>query len=398
MADQENTTAIAARRAHLRRPVGVRPRARDGRPEAQGALRPLHRRQVRRARARASTSTPSTRRTRQKLAEIALAGPGRRRRAPTRRRRGRSRRWSPAARAASAASTSSGSRASCRTGRASSRWPRRWTAASRSRSRATSTCRWPRRTSSTTPAGPTSSSTWRRAAASRPLGVVGQVIPWNFPLLMLAWKLAPALAMGNCVVLKPAETTSITALKLAEILQDAGLPPGVVNFVTGAGETGAAVMGHPVAAKVAFTGSTEVGKSDHAPARRHRPEDDDGARRQGGEHRLRRRADRPGGRGHRQRHLLQPGPRVLRRLAPPRPRAGGRPGDLEAQEPHPGPAGGRSAGQEHRPRRDQLPGAARRRSAGWWRAACSEGADDVPAALRAPRRRASISRRRSSPA
>jgi aldehyde dehydrogenase (NAD+) len=94
-----------------------------------------------------------------------------------------------------------------------------------------------------------------------PLGVIGQVIPWNFPLLMLAWKLAPALAMGNCVVLKPAETTSITALKLAEILQDAGLPPGVVNFVTGAGETGAAVMGHPGAAKVAFTGSTEVGKA-----------------------------------------------------------------------------------------------------------------------------------------
>jgi aldehyde dehydrogenase (NAD+) len=94
-----------------------------------------------------------------------------------------------------------------------------------------------------------------------PLGVVGQVIPWNFPLLMLAWKLAPALAMGNCVVLKPAETTSITALKLAGILQDAGLPPGVVNFVTGAGETGAAVMGHPGAAKVAFTGSTEVGKA-----------------------------------------------------------------------------------------------------------------------------------------
>jgi aldehyde dehydrogenase (NAD+) len=94
-----------------------------------------------------------------------------------------------------------------------------------------------------------------------PIGVVGQVIPWNFPLLMLAWKLAPALAMGNCVVLKPAETTSITALKLAEIFQDAGLPPGVVNFVTGAGETGAAVMSHPIAVKVAFTGSTDVGKA-----------------------------------------------------------------------------------------------------------------------------------------
>src|SRR6266536_3515238 len=93
-----------------------------------------------------------------------------------------------------------------------------------------------------------------------PLGVVGQVIPWNFPLLMLAWKLAPALAMGNTVVLKPAETTSVTALKLAELLNEADLPPGVVNFVTGAGETGAAVMGHPLAAKVAFTGSTEVGK------------------------------------------------------------------------------------------------------------------------------------------
>ncbi len=93
-----------------------------------------------------------------------------------------------------------------------------------------------------------------------PLGVVGQVIPWNFPLLMLAWKLAPALAMGNTVVLKPAETTSLTALKFAQLLQDAGLPPGVVNIVTGFGDTGAAVVSHPAAAKVAFTGSTEVGK------------------------------------------------------------------------------------------------------------------------------------------
>ena len=93
-----------------------------------------------------------------------------------------------------------------------------------------------------------------------PLGVVGQVIPWNFPLLMLAWKIAPALATGNTVVIKPAETTSITALKFASILLDAGLPPGVVNIVTGAGETGAAVVNHPQAAKIAFTGSTEVGK------------------------------------------------------------------------------------------------------------------------------------------
>jgi aldehyde dehydrogenase (NAD+) len=93
-----------------------------------------------------------------------------------------------------------------------------------------------------------------------PLGVIGQVIPWNFPLLMLAWKIAPALATGNTVVLKPAETTSITALKFASILTDAGLPPGVVNIVTGAGESGAAVVRHPLAAKIAFTGSTEVGK------------------------------------------------------------------------------------------------------------------------------------------
>ncbi len=93
-----------------------------------------------------------------------------------------------------------------------------------------------------------------------PHGVVGQVIPWNFPLLMLAWKIAPALAMGNTVVIKPAETTSVTAMKLAEIFQEAGLPPGAVNIVTGAGQTGAAVMGHASAAKVAFTGSTEVGK------------------------------------------------------------------------------------------------------------------------------------------
>ena len=97
-------------------------------------------------------------------------------------------------------------------------------------------------------------------ATIAPLGVVGQVIPWNFPLLMLAWKIAPALAMGNTVVLKPAETTSVTALKFAELLQEAELPLGVVNLVCGAGETGAAVVTHPTAAKIAFTGSTEVGK------------------------------------------------------------------------------------------------------------------------------------------
>ena len=96
--------------------------------------------------------------------------------------------------------------------------------------------------------------------APKPVGVVGQVIPWNFPLLMAAWKIAPALACGNTVVLKPAETTSLSCLLLAEIIQQAGLPEGVVNIVTGAGETGAALVTHQDVNKVAFTGSTEVGK------------------------------------------------------------------------------------------------------------------------------------------
>ena len=92
------------------------------------------------------------------------------------------------------------------------------------------------------------------------LGVAGQITPWNFPLLMLAWKIAPALACGNTVVLKPAETTSLTALKFAEICQEAGLPAGVVNIITGYGDTGAALVVHPDVNKIAFTGSTAVGK------------------------------------------------------------------------------------------------------------------------------------------
>jgi aldehyde dehydrogenase (NAD+) len=96
--------------------------------------------------------------------------------------------------------------------------------------------------------------------APRPLGVAGQVIPWNFPLLMAAWKLAPALATGNTCVLKPAETTPLTALLLAEVIAEAGLPPGTVNIITGDGSTGAHLVGHPGVNKIAFTGSTEVGK------------------------------------------------------------------------------------------------------------------------------------------
>ncbi|MFO0857975.1 MAG: aldehyde dehydrogenase family protein [Phycisphaerales bacterium] len=94
----------------------------------------------------------------------------------------------------------------------------------------------------------------------QPVGVCGQIIPWNFPLLMCAWKLAPALACGNTIVLKPAETTSLTALRLAEIFHEVGLPEGVVNIVTGDGKTGAAIVNHPGIDKIAFTGSTDVGK------------------------------------------------------------------------------------------------------------------------------------------
>ena len=94
-----------------------------------------------------------------------------------------------------------------------------------------------------------------------PLGVAGQVIPWNFPLLMLAWKIAPALAAGNTVVLKPAETTPLSALFFADVCRQAGLPHGVVNILTGYGDAGAALVAHEGVDKVAFTGSTEVGKA-----------------------------------------------------------------------------------------------------------------------------------------
>jgi aldehyde dehydrogenase (NAD+) len=94
----------------------------------------------------------------------------------------------------------------------------------------------------------------------RPLGVAGQIIPWNFPLLMAAWKIAPAIACGNTVVIKPSKTTSITLLRLAQIFQEAELPEGVVNVITGSSETGTAMVKHPDVNKIAFTGSTEIGK------------------------------------------------------------------------------------------------------------------------------------------
>ena len=215
----------------------VRPRARVARDRRhQAVLRPVHQRRVRRRRTATSFKTINPA-TEEVLAEVAEADEadvdravqGRPPRLHTRLVagcRGRERAQvplpdrphHPGARPAS-----------------SPCWSRS-TTASRSGSPATSTSRSPRRTSSTTPAGPTSSSTPGFGADPQPLGVAGQVIPWNFPLLMLAWKIAPALACGNTVVLKPAETTPLTALLFAEICQQADLPPGVVNIVTGAGD------------------------------------------------------------------------------------------------------------------------------------------------------------------
>ena len=148
-----------------------------------------------------------------------------------------------------------------------------------------------------------------------PVGVAGQIIPWNFPLLMAAWKIAPALAAGNTVVLKPAETTSLTSLMLAEIIQEADLPPGVVNIITGAGATGAALVNHAGRRQDRLHRIDRSRQADSALAGRNEEETDAGAGRQSAEHRLRRRADRSGRRRHHQRHLLQSGTRLLRRIA-----------------------------------------------------------------------------------
>ena len=147
----------------------------------------------------------------------------------------------------------------------------------------------------------------------RPLGVAGQIIPWNFPLLMLAWKIAPALACGNTVVLKPAETTPLTALIFTDICRQAELPPGVVNIVTGDGSHRRAPRQAPRPRQGRVHRLDRGRQGDPARARGHRHQADARARRQGRQHRLRRLRARPGGRGDRQRDLLQPGPRLLRR-------------------------------------------------------------------------------------
>ncbi len=156
-----------------------------------------------------------------------------------------------------------------------------------------------------------------------PVGVVGQIIPWNFPLLMAAWKLAPALAVGCTVVLKAAEQTPLSALRLAELVLEAGFPEGVVNILAGYGETaGAALAAHDLVDKVAFTGSTEVGKLIVTGRGRQPQEGLAGTRRQVAGDRISRRRPRTRYSRHGNGHLLQPGPNLLRRLAPVRAQEG----------------------------------------------------------------------------
>ena len=193
----------------------------------------------------------------------------------------------------------------------------------------------------------------RRPRAASRCGVVGQIVPWNFPLLMAAWKLAPALACGNTAVLKPAETTPLTALLLAEICQEAELPAGVVNILTGDGTPAPRWCARtstrspsPARPPSARTSSARWPARDIGPDAR--------ARRQVGQHRLRGRRARPGGRGHRRGHLLQPGPRLLRGLAAAAAGERRRRGRAQAVGADGAPARRRPARQEHRRRRDQL--------------------------------------------
>ena len=188
---------------------------------------------------------------------------------------------------------------------------------------------------------------------TKPVGVCGQIIPWNFPLLMLAWKIAPALAAGNTVVLKPAEYTPLTALAFAEICIETGLPPGVVNIVTGDGETGAAIVG--------ACGNRQGRLHRLDRGRQGDPQGDGGkrqetqprARRQVALHRLRRFRSRQRRRGTRRRHLVQPGPGLLRRLAPARLGRRRRTALREIARPHGPSARRRSARQVDRRRRDR---------------------------------------------
>ncbi len=208
----------------------------------------------------------------------------------------------------------------------------------------------------------------REFADQVPIGVVGQIIPWNFPLLMLAWKIAPALARGNTVVLKPAEFTSLTALLFAELAAEAGLPPGVLNVVTGDGATGAPLVAQAGVDKIAFTGSTEVGRLIRRATAGIGQVADPRARRQVALHRVRRCRYRRRGRRRGRRHLVQPGPGLLRRLAAAA--AGGhcrRPSARRLIRRMETLRVGHAARQGDRHGRGGRPGAARARSSRWSR-------------------------------
>ena len=230
----------------------------------------------------------------------------------------------------------------------------------------------------------------------RPLGVAGQIIPWNFPLLMAACgKIAPALACGNTVVLKPAETTSITALRLAQIFQEAELPEGVVNIVTGAGETGAALVNHPDVNKIAFTGSTEVGKRIAQLVA--------GTKKKltlelGGKAANILFEDAPIDQaieGVINGILFQPRPRLLRRFAAVRAGRDLFQGHQETARPHPDVARRQSAGQKYRCGGDQFAAAARKNPrSGAERRGRRRGVDAD--AVHAPGERLLVSRRRFS--
>ena len=206
--------------------------------------------------------------------------------------------------------------------------------------------------------------TWPNAfvyTLKEPVGVCGQIIPWNFPLLMAAWKIAPALAAGCTVILKPAEQTPLTALRLGQLIQEAGFPPGVVNVLTGFGDTGAAMVDHPGIAKIAFTGSTAGRARDRRESRADAQARDARARRQEPEHHPARR--RPGRRDQGLLHgdLLQHRPGLQRRVAAVHPQGPVRRGRLGARRGREGRPRGPRARQVDAVRPGRFAGAVRAR-------------------------------------